>query len=103
MSEIVLVLTTVPSDFSVSRLARALLDERHAMCVSALPPMESVYRWKDKLEQARERQLLIKTTADKVPGLEVALKAQHPYEVPEFLVLSVAGGSEAYLAWLRGA
>jgi periplasmic divalent cation tolerance protein len=64
--------------------------------------MESVYRWKDKIEQARERQILIKTTADKVGALEGAVKALHPYEVPEFLVLSVAGGSEAYLAWLRG-
>ncbi len=101
MPEIVLVLTTVPSDFSVSRFARSLIGEHLAMCVSALPPMDSVYRWKDRIEQARERQLLIKTTADKVTALETAVKALHPYDVPEFLVLDVAGGSEAYLAWLR--
>jgi periplasmic divalent cation tolerance protein len=53
------------------------------------------------VETATERQLVIKTVAECVPALEARLRTLHPYEVPEFLVISTAGGSEAYVAWLR--
>jgi periplasmic divalent cation tolerance protein len=62
--------------------------------------MTSVYRWKNAVEQEREQQLVIKTTASAVPALEARLHELHPYELPEFLVLD-ATGSDAYLAWIR--
>ena len=61
--------------------------------------MTSVYRWQGKVEQDREQQVVIKTTADRVPALQLRLRQLHPYELPEFLVLD-ASGSEAYLAWV---
>jgi periplasmic divalent cation tolerance protein len=101
MTDVVLILSTVPEDFDADRLAHALVDARHAACVTIGPPMRSTYRWHDGVEAAAERQVLIKTTTDRVSGLEAALTAAHPYEVPEFLVLPVTGGSTAYLAWAR--
>ena len=44
--------------------------------------------------------LLIKTSAERLPALQAALHELHSYEVPEFLVLRAAGGSQAYLEWL---
>jgi len=99
--EFAVVLTTVPVDFDVAALATTLVEERLAACVNVLPPMQSVYRWKDAIETGQERQLVIKTTAARLPTLQQRLKELHPYEVLELLVLSIADGSEAYLAWLR--
>ena len=99
LSSIVIVLTTLGADADAAALARTLVDERLAACVNALPPMTSTYRWKGVVEQDREQQLVIKTTADRVPALQARLRQLHPYELPEFLVLD-ATGSEAYLAWV---
>jgi periplasmic divalent cation tolerance protein len=97
---VVIVLTTLGADVDAASLARTLVEERLAACVNILPAMTSVYRWEGSVEEARERQLLIKTTADRVDMLESRLRALHPYAVPEFLVVPVAAGSDAYLAWL---
>lgn len=102
MSEIVLALTTVPEDLDADRFARTLVESGHAACVSVLPMMTSTYRWQGAVESARERQVVIKTTTPQVGALEAAIRSVHPYDVPEFLVVPVTGGSAAYLAWLRG-
>ena len=96
----VIVLTTLGVDTDASALARTLVEERLAACVNVLAPMTSTYRWKETIEQDREQQLVIKTTAARVPALEARLRDLHPYELPEFLVLPVTTGSEAYLRWV---
>jgi periplasmic divalent cation tolerance protein len=98
--DFVLVVTTYPVDADAEEFARTLIEERLAACVNVLPPMQSVYRWKGEVEAASERQLLIKTKAANVAALEQRVTALHPYDVPEFLVLSIESGSAAYLAWL---
>lgn len=100
LNDFVLVLTTFPTEGDAETLARALVDERLAACVNILPPMRSIYTWKGATEHADERQLLIKTAADRVKALETRLKELHPYDVPEFLVLPVLEGSGDYLSWV---
>ncbi len=105
MTDVVLVLTTFPHEFdqpSLQRFIEGLVSSGLAGCVSVMPGMESTYRWEGKLNVARENQILIKTTADKVEALQSALTAAHPYDLPEFLVVPVTGGSADYLAWVRG-
>ena len=99
--EFVVVLTTLPGDADTDAFARTLVDQRLAACVNVLPPMQSTYRWKGSVETAAERQLLIKTRAAGVAALEQRVRELHPYDVPEFLVIPVNGGSAAYLAWLN--
>ena len=99
----VVILITFPTDGDVTAFATALVRERAAACVSVLPPMESVYRWQGAIEQARECQLLVKTTSDRVAELRRRVGELHPYDVPEFLVLPVARGEERYLNWVRDA
>jgi periplasmic divalent cation tolerance protein len=103
MAEFVLILTTMPDDERADALARTLVDERLAACVNVHAPMTSTYRWKGAVEREAERQLVIKTTRARVPDLETRLRALHPYEVPEFLVVAVDGGSASYLDWVAGA
>ena len=98
--QIVLVLTTVAADADGAALARTLVDERLAACVNVLPPMTSVYRWKGQVEQDREQQIVIKTTRDKLTALGARMRELHSYELPEFLVIDAAGGSDAYLGWV---
>lgn len=97
----VIALTTLPADADAAALARTLVDERLAACVNVLPVMQSVYRWQEAVQQDDERQLVIKTWRDRLASLEARVKSLHPYDVPEFLVLDAAGGSSAYLEWLR--
>lgn len=101
MTEFVLILTTVPDDDRAEMLARALVEERLAACVNVHAPMVSVYRWKGAVERELERQIVIKTTRGRVPAVEERVRALHSYELPEFLVVPVDGGSQAYLDWVR--
>lgn len=100
-SDAVIVLTTLAADADAAALARTLVAERLAACVNILPAMTSVYRWQGRVEEEREQQLVIKTGADRVTALAARLRELHPYEVPEFLVLRVSEGSDAYLRWIR--
>ena len=100
MTDVVLVLSTVPDDERAEALVRTLVDEQLAACVNLHAPMTSVYRWKGQIESSAERQLVIKTTRERVPALEARLKALHSYELPEFIVVPVEGGSQEYLSWV---
>lgn len=99
-SRAVVVLTTWPADRDPNALARPLVEERLAACVNVLPVMESFYRWQGALQRDAERQLVMKTTAARVEALYARLRALHPYDVPEFLVIDVAAGAGPYLDWL---
>jgi periplasmic divalent cation tolerance protein len=96
----VVVLTTVGESTDAAAFARVLVADRLAACVNVLPPMTSLYWWKGAIEEDREQQLVIKTTQDRVAAIEARFQELHPYELPEFVVLS-AEASTAYLAWLR--
>ena len=98
--KLVLVLTTLGADADAPALARTLVEEQLAACVNVLPAMTSIYRWKGSVEQDREQQLLVKTTAERVKALEARLRELHPYELPEFIVLEGAA-SAAYGEWVK--
>jgi periplasmic divalent cation tolerance protein len=100
--EVVLVLTTAPDDDRAGAWAQALVEERLAACVNVHAPMTSFYRWHGAVEHGSERQLVIKTTRDRVDALRMRLEALHAYELPEFVVVGVEDGSEAYLRWVFG-
>ena len=96
----VIVLTTIGASSDGEALARTLVTERLAACVNLLPERQSVYQWKGEPAADRERQLIIKTTEGRLEALRTRLHQLHPYDVPEFLVIPVTGGSPGYLQWL---
>ena len=97
---VVLVHCACPDAATADRLARALVAERLAACVSVLPGMRSTYRWEGAVEQNDEVLLLAKTTADRLPACTDRLHALHPYELPEVIAVEAAGGLAPYLAWV---
>ena len=97
-----IVLLTCGSRTEGRKIANAVVGKHLAACVNVVSaPVESVYRWKGKVETAKEFLLVIKTTSRKLKTLETEISRLHSYDVPEFLVLGVTGGSNKYLAWLR--
>ena len=96
-----LVLVTCSSLREARKISRAVVEKHLAACVNIhSAKLESIYRWKGKVETAREHLLLIKTTARRVKALEREVLRLHSYESPEFLVLQISSGSRAYLRWL---
>ena len=96
-----LVLVTCPSLTEARKISRSLLQKQLAACINIhSAPVESIYRWKGKIETAREHLLLIKTTTRRLKSLEREVLRLHSYETPEFLVLPISSGSRAYLDWL---
>jgi len=97
-----IVLVTCGSRAEARRIARKLVEARLAACVNLVSaPVESIYRWKGKLESAREFLLIMKTTSTRLASLEQKIKQLHSHEVPEFLVIPVTAGSREYLSWVH--
>ena len=97
---VIAVLTNLPDSDSAFNLARALVELRLAACANVLAPVASVYRWEGNIEQATEHPVLIKTTAERYPEVERAIRERHPYEVPEIVAWPVTAGLPAYLDWV---
>lgn len=95
-----LVITNLPDVDSAQKLAQALVGQRVAACVNILAPCRSVYRWRGKVEETAEVPLLIKTSAARYAALEAAIRAEHPYELPEIVAVRIDKGLPDYLAWV---
>jgi len=95
-----LVLTNLPERAAAERLAGLLVEKRLAACVNILAPCRSVYRWQGAVRHDEEYPMLIKTTAERYPALEQALRAGHPYELPEIIAVPIERGLPAYLQWV---
>lgn len=100
MDEAIIVLTNLPDRDAAVKLARSLVENRVAACVNVLGECVSVYRWKGAVESAGEVPVLIKTRAARFDEVEAAIRALHPYELPEIVAVPVVRGLEAYLQWV---
>lgn len=96
----ILVLVTAANGEEGTRLADMLVGAHLAACVQIIPEMESVYRWKGKVERQAEVLLIIKTVTSKFNELEREVRALHSYETPEIVALPLTNGSAPYLNWL---
>jgi len=100
MKKFILVLTTVPDQKRGLEMARTLVEERLAACVTISPACQSVYWWEDRIAEDREYVLHIKTRATLYPTLEKRIKGLHPYQIPEIIALPIQKGSTDYLNWI---
>jgi len=99
MPEYVVALTTCPMKIS-EELARTLVKKQACACVNIIPKVTSIYNWKDEIVEDNESLLIMKTEARLVETLWEAVKREHPYEVPEYVILPIEWGSQDYLAWI---
>ena|SRR6266487_1916086 len=98
-----IVLSTAGSEDEARKIAGHLVERKLAACVNIIPQIESVYRWQGRVESNREWLLLIKTTAEKFPGVCGAIREMHSYELPECIAIAIDDGSTGYLQWIEQA
>ena len=100
MAGAILILTQMPDRASAQLLARSLVETRLAACVSIGAPVESLYHWHGQIETAQEVPVVVKTRAERYRDVETAIRARHPYELPEILAVSVVDGLARYVDWI---
>jgi periplasmic divalent cation tolerance protein len=100
MDEVIIVLTNLPDRDAALKLGQDLVARRLAACVNVLPQCTSIYRWKGEVESATETPVLIKTRAERYAEVEAAIRALHPYELPEIVAVPAVRGLGEYLQWV---
>jgi periplasmic divalent cation tolerance protein len=101
MTDKIVVLVTCASAKEARRIADLVVKRRLAACVNILEiPVRSVYRWKQRVESARELLLVMKSSRRRFDELQRAIESVHSYEVPEIIAVPIQGGSRKYLGWL---
>jgi len=100
MTGFIQVMVTTETEEQARAIAHSLVGKKLAACVQMVGSVESTYRWKGKVESAREHLCLIKTRESLFPKVEAAIKALHSYETPEIVTVPVVDGSKEYLRWL---
>jgi len=100
MTDVLLVLTTLPNSDAAAELATKLVGEKLAACANILPALRSIYRWEGKVQDENEVLVLLKTQGRQYESLKARILALHPYEVPEVIAIPVERGHQPYLDWI---
>ena len=98
--KILLALSTFPDRETAQRISNQLIIEKFAACANILPGIESIYRWKDKIETGNETLVFFKLSEDRQSAFQEKLRSLHPYEVPEIIFVPVSTGLAEYLRWV---
>ena len=100
--EILLAISTFPDLEIARRISNQLVSERFAACANILPSIESIYRWKGKIESGNETLVLFKVSEERQSAFQEKLRSLHPYDVPEIIFVPVVSGLPEYLQWVVG-
>ena len=97
---VLLALSTFPDHETAQRISNQLVTEKFAACANILPGIESIYRWKEKIETSNETLVFFKLSEDRQSAFQEKLRSLHPYEVPEIIIVPVTTGLPEYLRWV---
>ena len=97
--KILLALSTFPDAEIARRISNQLVSERFAACANIFPSVESIYRWKEKIESGNETLVLFKLSENRQSAFQEKLRSLHPYEVPEIIFIPISSGLPEYLHW----
>ena len=92
---------TTKNKKEATEIGEALVKEKLAACVNIVSPVDSIYRWKGKIEKAREALLIVKTKKSLAGKIIKKVKLMHSYECPEIIFSPIVGGSKDYLEWVK--
>ena len=98
--KILLALSTFPDRETAQRISNQLVTEKFAACANILPAIESIYRWKDKIETGNETLVFFKLSEDRQSAFQDKLRSLHPYEIPEIIFFPISSGLPEYLGWV---
>jgi len=93
-------LSTCPNPGVATQLSQSIVEQQLAACVNIIPAIQSIYQWQGKIMQDNESLLIMKTQQQQLAALELFIQEHHPYEVPEFITLTIDSGAKAYLDWI---
>jgi periplasmic divalent cation tolerance protein len=99
-NKVLLALSTFPDRETAQRVSNQLITEKFAACANILPAVESIYRWKGKIETGNETLVFFKVSEDRQSPFQEKLRSLHPYEVPEIIFIPVSSGLPEYLRWV---
>jgi len=97
---VLLALSTFPDRETAQRVSNQVVTEKLAACANILPAVESIYRWKDKVETGNETLVIFKLGEDRHSAFQEKVRSLHPYEVPEIIFFPVSNGLPEYLHWV---
>ena len=95
-----IIYTTVPNLKEAKSICKVLVKERLVACANIFP-INSVYRWKGRIEQAKECAIVLKTRSNLVKSVINRVKGLHSYECPCILSFDIKDGNKAFLKWVE--
>ena len=98
--KVLLALSTFPDQETAREISNELVTKKLAACANILPGVESIYRWKEKIESGNETLVLFKLSEDRQSAFQEKLRSMHPYEVPEIIFVPISSGLPEYLRWV---
>ena len=98
--KVLLALSTFPDQQTARDISSELVTKKLAACANILPGVESIYRWKEKIESGNETLVLFKLSEDRQSAFQEKLRSLHPYEVPEIIFIPISSGLPEYLRWV---
>jgi periplasmic divalent cation tolerance protein len=99
--KVLLALSTFPDAEIARRISNDLVSLRFAACANILPAVESIYRWKEKIESGNETLVFFKVSEQRQSAFQEKLRSLHPYDVPEIIFFPVVRGLPEYLDWVN--
>jgi periplasmic divalent cation tolerance protein len=99
--EVLAVSCTFPDSDIADRIGRTAVEKGLAACATLVPSLESIYRWKGRIETAKEAAVTFKTTRARFAELRTFILKEHPYEVPEIVAWTISDGAPEYLTWVE--
>ena len=98
--KVLLALSTFPDQETARDISSELVTKKLAACANILPGVESIYRWKEKIESGNETIVLFKLSEERQSAFQEKLRSLHPYEVPEIIFVPISSGLPEYLRWV---
>ena len=97
----IVIFITAPSTDEAETIGRTLVEEKLAACANIVPGVNSIYRWKGKIESSKEALMIVKSRSSLLDRIIARVKELHSYSVPEIIAMPIAGGSSDYLNWIE--
>lgn len=98
--KLIMIITTIDDMEKAKKIARFIIDQRLGACAQIIGPIQSIYHWRDKVEDSKEWIILIKTRKDLYQKLEEYIIKLHPYTIPEIVSIDIENSFRKYFDWV---